>query len=123
VEATCQRVLILNEGRIVAQGTREEMERGMRGEVLLDLTLKPSQGRPFLAESLMKVTGVQKLVSSMTDARGIIAVRLSLTPDAGGEEAVFDWAVAAGMKIVSMVPQRLSLEDIFLSLTKAGASA
>lgn len=121
VEATCQRVFILNEGRIVAQGTREEMERGMRGEVLLDVTMKTSRGSPVDIKTLESSVGVEKLVSFTTDSRGMIVMRLSLTPNAGGEEAVFDWAVAAGMKIVSMVPQRLSLEDIFLSLTKTGA--
>ena len=43
VEATCSRVLILNEGQIAAQGTVQEIQRGLQGEVQLALTVK---GRP-----------------------------------------------------------------------------
>jgi hypothetical protein len=45
-------------------------------------------------------------------------VELSLAPESGAEARVFDWAGAAGLKIVSMVPRRLSLEDVFISLTE-----
>ena len=119
VEATCQRILILNQGRIVAQGTREEIEGTLKGEVLLDLTLR---GRPGALDpgSLSALQGVQKLISSRGTATDITEVRLSLAPDSGAEERVFDWAVARGLKILAMVPQRLSLEDIFITLTESG---
>ncbi len=119
VEATCQRVLILNGGRIAAQGTREEIERSLRGEVLLEVTMKGPPGRT--AGSLSAIAGVQRVIAESADSAGHLVVRLSLAPDAGAEERVFDWAVESGMKILSMVPQRLSLEDIFISLTEPGA--
>jgi ABC-2 type transport system ATP-binding protein len=118
VEATCQRVLILNGGRIVAQGSREEIERSLRGEVLLDVTLR--HDRPLDTAGLAAVEGVRRLISESPSGEGRTVVRLSLAPDAGAEERVFDWAVAAGVKIHAMVPQRLSLEDIFITLTEQG---
>jgi ABC-2 type transport system ATP-binding protein len=121
VEATCQRVLILNAGRIVAQGTREEMERGLKGEVLLEVTLKPPAGTDSVVSALSALGGIQRVIGEKRDAAGRLVLQLSLRPDSGAEEAVFDWAVASGMKILSMVPQRLSLEDIFISLTEQGA--
>ena len=118
VEATCQRVLILNEGRIVAQGTREEMERGLRGEVLLEVTLKPSAGGEGATPELSALGGVRRVISENRDGTGRLVIKLSLDPESGAEERIFDWAVAGGMKILSMIPQRLSLEDIFISLTE-----
>ena len=118
VEATCQRVLILNAGRIVAQGTREEMERGLRGEVLLEVTLKPPAGTGERDARAFRARGVRRVISESRDAAGRLVLKLSLEPESGAEERIFDWAVAAGMKIVSMIPQRLSLEDIFISLTE-----
>jgi ABC-2 type transport system ATP-binding protein len=117
VEATCQRILILNEGRIVAQGTREEIEGKLRGEVLLDITLKGS-GAPFDASSAAGVLGVQRVISAQPLTHDTVAVRLSLMPESGSVEHVFDWAVSGGFKILAMVPQRFSLEDIFLRLTE-----
>jgi ABC-2 type transport system ATP-binding protein len=120
VEATCQRVLILNHGRIVAQGTREEMERGLRGEVLLQVAFKTPEGTEGVTAALSALTGIQRVISEKRDAAGRLVLQLSLGPESGAEENIFDWAVSAGMKIVSMVPQRLSLEDIFISLTEQG---
>jgi ABC-2 type transport system ATP-binding protein len=118
VEATCRRILILNEGRIAAQGTREEIERELRGEVLLDLTVRGIG--VSAAEAAASIQGVRKLISAEGGEGGTVAIRLSLAPDSGAEERVFDWAVAAGAKILAMVPRRLSLEDIFIKLTEAG---
>ncbi len=115
VEAVCQRIMILNQGRIVAQGTREEIERTLRGEVLLDLTLKLPGSVPSL-EELSRIEGVNKVIST-SGKPGQTEVRLSLSPDSGAEERIFDWTVSRGAKILAMVPQRLSLEDIFISLT------
>jgi ABC-2 type transport system ATP-binding protein len=38
------------------------------------------------------------------------------------EERIFDWAVAEGYRIVALVPQRLSLEDLFIKLTREGGA-
>ena len=116
VEATCQRILILDRGRIVAQGTRDEIEGTLKGEVLLDLTLK---GGPVDPGALAGLAGVRKLIASRALGSGRTELRLSLAPDSGAEELLFDWAVARGLKILAMVPQKLSLEDIFITLTES----
>ena len=119
VEATCQRILILNEGKIVAQGTREEIERELRGEILLDLTIKGDDARGSV-DWLATVSGVRKMISTQSLPSGTLTVQLSLAPDGTAEERIFDWAVARGLKILAMVPRRLSLEDIFIKLTEEG---
>jgi len=124
VEATCRSVLILNEGRIVARGTHEEIERELRGELRIELTLKgadPSR----VDSSLERLPAGARLLSaapvdSVSAPAGSVTVRISLPPRDGAEEAVFDWAVAEGFKILAMVPERLSLEDIFIKLTQEG---
>jgi ABC-2 type transport system ATP-binding protein len=116
VEAVCQRILILDKGRIVAQGTREEIEGTLKGEVLIDLALK---GGPPDTAALAGLDGVRAVISSRSLPSGITDLRLSLAPDSGAEERLFDWVVARGLKILAMVPQRLSLEDIFITLTES----
>ena len=116
VEATCSRILILNEGRIAAQGTREEIERELKGEILLDVTLRKAGA----AEGLGAIEGVRQVISLEKRDEDTVQVRLSLAPGSNAEERVFDWAVAEGAKILAMVPRRLSLEDIFIKLTEVG---
>ena len=114
VEATCKRVIILNEGEIVARGTTEEIWREMKGETMLDLTLKGGTGPD---DSILQVAGVKKLIERRELSAETFNLHLSLAPDSGAEEGVFDWAITKGYKILAMVPQRLSLEDIFIKLT------
>jgi len=117
VEATCGRVLILNEGQIVAQGTPDEINREMKGEVVLGLTLKGDRA----PKGLEKVPGVREVLKSSSTASGRHELQLALLPESGAEEAVFDWAVGERYKILAMVPQRLSLEELFTKLTREGA--
>jgi ABC-2 type transport system ATP-binding protein len=97
VEAICNQVLILNEGKIAAQGTPEEIAGTMKGGETWSLRVK--------------------------DAGEIKDISYSIpAEDASGEddekaERVFDWAVGRGYKILQMTRQKLSLEDIFVKLT------
>jgi ABC-2 type transport system ATP-binding protein len=116
VEATCGRVLILNEGQIVAKGTPEEINREMKGEVVLEVLLK-GKNKP----SRFKIPGVRDVLKSSSPGEGLHKIKMALLPDAGAEEAVFDWAVDQGYKILAMVPKRLSLEELFIKLTREGS--
>ncbi|MBN2551462.1 MAG: ATP-binding cassette domain-containing protein [Spirochaetales bacterium] len=118
VEATCGRVLILNEGQIVAKGTAEEINREMKGEVLLEVLLKGA-GKPSGVKS---VPGVRELLQVSSPAEGLHRIQVALLPESGAEEAVFDWAVDRGYKILAMVPKRLSLEELFIKLTREGSA-
>ncbi|NOY08061.1 MAG: ATP-binding cassette domain-containing protein [Spirochaetes bacterium] len=119
VEATCGRVLILNDGKIIARGTTEEIGRGMKGEVILDLTVKGSD-LDEAENSLSSLEGVKKVLSSKKVEDLKKNYHLSLTPDSHAEEEIFDWAVSHGYRIVAMIPERFSLEDIFIKLTSEG---
>jgi ABC-2 type transport system ATP-binding protein len=117
VEATCNRVLILNEGRIVAQGTTEQINRELRGEVTLAVTVTgPRQPGP----SVGGLAGVREVLKNQAAGANRFELTLSVDPDSGVEEKVFDWAVAEGYRIVALVPQRLSLEELFIKLTREG---
>jgi ABC-2 type transport system ATP-binding protein len=118
VEATCGRVMILNEGKIAAKGTTEEIWREMKGETLIKLRLR-GEGDP--GGSLAKINGVREILDLKSEAEGEYRVQLSLAQDAeNAAERIFDWAVKRGYKILAMIPERLSLESIFIQLTREG---
>jgi ABC-2 type transport system ATP-binding protein len=122
VEAVCSRVLILNEGRVAAQGTSEEIAGTLKGGDTWELILKgPGAGEgAVMAEKYVRLA--PGTTPELTEKEGLWELRFFLPPGAGGPagvdgERIFDWAVAEGLKILGMKRRKLSLEDIFVKLT------
>jgi ABC-2 type transport system ATP-binding protein len=120
VEAVCDRVLILNEGRIAAQGTAEEIAGTMKGGDTWELVLKGAdaesiRGKLSLLGSDLAV-GAVEAAEDGTVRLGFFVPSESAAGVSGGER-IFDWAVSSGLKILGMNRKKLSLEDIFVQLT------
>ena len=135
VEAVCSRVLILNEGRIAAQGTTEEIAGTVKGgsRDTWELYIKGAKAED-LAERLSYLGREAREIKIETLADGII--RLGFVINVSGDdsensshgpdgaayspdgELIFDWAVSGGFKILGMSRKKLSLEDMFVKLTK-----
>ncbi|MDR2109975.1 MAG: ATP-binding cassette domain-containing protein [Spirochaetaceae bacterium] len=119
VEAVCSQVLILNEGRIAAQGRPEDIAETMRGGDTWELVLKGAD--PKGLESRLARLGELGGLSLEAQAGGTVACGFFMPNgepgDAGAGERIFDWAVAEGLKILRMNRKQFSLEDIFVQLT------
>jgi len=141
VAAVCSQVLILNGGRIAAQGAPEEIAGAMKGGDTWELLLKG--GTPEEIERSLKKLGRETSAFTVKEGPGgagnggtwqvsffIQGSPRSESPaaeggpaeEAGDGEAIFDWAVASGLKILGMSRKTLSLEDIFVQLTREEAS-
>jgi ABC-2 type transport system ATP-binding protein len=114
VEATCSRVLIINEGRIVASGTPEELQAVAGGEQTVYVSVSAG-GAPVDAglAGIESVTSVTR-VADMGDYKRYM-VKSAGDIDVG--EAVFKMAVANNWNLNELRRETLSLEDIFLRLT------
>ena len=119
VEALCDRILILNEGLIAANGTRDEIASRLKGGQRYTLTLKTKEalGR----EDLEKIPHLSA-VESFREAAGeedfrIYEAGLSLDAGTEGGDILFDWAVSRGARLRSLVKERYSLETLFSRLT------
>ena len=128
VEAVCSGVVILNEGRVAAQGAPGEIGEALKGEERILLRVKQASGDLDAArlESLLgRLPGLRAL-SRVEASGGACAAELSMSraSSEGAEpgEAIFDWAVANGLKLLELEPRRLSLEEIFVKLTSEGES-
>jgi ABC-2 type transport system ATP-binding protein len=121
VEAVCSEVLIINEGRIAAQGRPEEIAGAVQGGDSWELTLKGAYAHT-LPERLLQLGAGIAPASLEEQAGGTIDLRFFLPAEEAAEqeaegERIFDWAVAQGYKILRMNRKRLSIEDIFVKLT------
>ncbi|GHV29331.1 multidrug ABC transporter ATP-binding protein [Spirochaetia bacterium] len=133
VEAVCSQVLILNGGRIAAQGRPEEIAGAMKGgdsvqgKRCWELTLKGADIHR-IPERLAALDSNVKPgdLEAREDATINLSFFLPGSGDASSEqsdgERIFDWAVAEGYKILRMNRKHLSLEDIFVKLTNEGST-
>jgi ABC-2 type transport system ATP-binding protein len=119
VEAVCSHVLIINEGKIAAQGKPEEIANSMKGGDTWELLLLGAD-KVSVKNKLEMLDGIDNIL--VEDAEDN-AVRVNFHDPAlnlgrrypGAK--IFDWAVGQGLKILSMNRRKLSIEDIFVKLT------
>jgi ABC-2 type transport system ATP-binding protein len=118
VEAVCSQVLILNEGRIAAQGNPEEIAGTMKGGDTWELLLKGADAET-VRDKIFRI-GELTLGAVTVREEGLVGASFFIPgrSDGGRDgERIFDWAVAEGLKILGMTRKKLSLEDIFVKLT------
>lgn len=112
VELVCDRVLIIDRGRIVAQGTPETLRQQMSQTPGLLVVLKGEI--PGADKILREVPGV--LHAARMGAGGETRVVLEGERDADLREAVFREAVARDWTLLELTPRQASLEDVFVRL-------
>jgi ABC-2 type transport system ATP-binding protein len=122
VEALCRRVLIMNEGRLAAQGTPEEIARGLKDGVMVSVVFKGPL-EPAAVQALASIAGVRSFAAVRRQADDRVEVDLDFAAAGDPSEAVYDWAVAHGCKILAMKSQTTRLEEIFSMLTRGGRDA
>jgi len=115
VQATCGRVLIINRGRIVADGTKEELQSMVQGKERIYLELKAPQDDA--REALARVPGIENISEPSRVNPEHAAFELEVQSDQDIREAIFYWAVERQWAILEMKRETVSLEDIFRKLT------
>ena len=118
VQATCDRVLIINKGNIVADGTPEELQRQFKGEESIKLELKIPQDTNFEDILWEKFPKLQSINSEKMDDENLWRVSLELEKDVDIREELFNLIVKQGWIIREMRTERISLEHIFRELTQ-----
>jgi ABC-2 type transport system ATP-binding protein len=114
VEATCSRVLIINDGRIVATGTPEELQAVAGGEGAVYVSI--SAGGAPVAAKLAEISSVSS-VTRVAESGEYTTYLVKSIDGLDIGEAIFNMAVGNTWKINELRRERLSLEDIFLRLT------
>ena len=119
VQATCDRVIIINDGKLVADGTPEKLQRDFQGTDRLTLEIK-ADANPQTAIAPALRTIEQVLEVSLLATEGLVS-RFEVHTAAGSDarESVFRRAVAEGWVILELRRQTTSLEDVFHKLTTA----
>ena len=116
ISQTCDQILVLHQGRIVAEGSEAELSERMQAKSRVRVTLRGEQ------------TAVEELLGSLefvesydfTSTKGEIAkANVVLAGDTREEFAAA--VVAAGLGLRQLEDGGSELENVFLGLTKEGA--
>ncbi|MFA5011998.1 MAG: ATP-binding cassette domain-containing protein [Ignavibacteria bacterium] len=118
VQATCDRVIIINNGEIVADGTTDSLQRSFQGQLAIKLYLKkdPRFGKEKVVAALEEIKNVEKVrVLGDTDKMWMIDLTASKGIDV--REEIFRKIVSMDMVLLELHQEETSLEDIFRKLT------
>jgi ABC-2 type transport system ATP-binding protein len=115
VEQICRRVLIIDNGKIVADGTPEQLRAGLQGAGELVVQFEAPEDDACIALGMLPGVGEVRV-----DGRG----RYVLTVEGGLDlrRAVFSLAVERKWVLLELVQSTPSLEAVFLRLTTRDAA-
>ncbi len=118
VQATCDRVIIINNGEIVADGTTDSLQKSFQGQLNIHLIIKkdPKYGRDKLVSALETIKNVEK-VKIISDDENSWTVDLTATKGIDVREEIFRKIVSLDMVLLELHQDETSLEDIFRKLT------
>jgi len=120
VQATCDRVIIINEGTIVADGTPKQLQQEFHGSESITIELKASVADAMM-ELFPKIKNLPNVESVEYAGGGDDVHRFSVFSTKGSDirEELFRQAVAEKWILLEMSRKVTSLEEVFHKLTKA----
>jgi ABC-2 type transport system ATP-binding protein len=118
IEMTCDRVLIINQGRVVATGTPGELRRDILGHSLYKLEI--AGDLDVLPGALANVEPTLKIAEqSEPDPTGFRTLRLVTDRDDSiGEALMRSLAMDSRFRIRGLAREHPTLEDVFLAATR-----
>ena len=121
VEHSCERVIIISGGKLVAIDSVDNLTNRLRGSEAVALEVEPVDGRPSpvdVQQRLEQVSGVSRVL--MKDSRsGRINFEVESLQGRTIRADLARSVVQSGWNLSELRPVGLSLEDIFLQLTAA----
>ncbi|UCD16273.1 MAG: ATP-binding cassette domain-containing protein [Candidatus Zixiibacteriota bacterium] len=115
VEATCNRVLIISEGEIVADGTPAELQASFEGKGKISLQVK-NNCETFM-EKIVSVPGIERVAKSDQITPGLYDLDLETVKGTDPREDIFNLCRDNESILMEMKREETSLEDVFRQLT------
>ncbi len=112
VEATCDRILIINNGKIVADGSANMLRKQAQGQEILKIEIADAPSKDQLLEELQKIETIA-MVDPLAENQFIINSKI----DRSSRRDIFNLCVNKNWVLTEMSPIETKLEDIFRELT------
>lgn len=111
VQALCSRVVIINDGILVADDPIELLQSRMtgQGKIIVDF-----------AESEINVNAFEKLAGVIEVTRNSNSLHILINENIDIKPEIFRLAVSLGLTIIEMRSEKINMESVFRKLTKSG---
>ncbi|MBN2610078.1 MAG: ATP-binding cassette domain-containing protein [Bacteroidales bacterium] len=113
VEATCDRILIINKGSIVADGSSGQLRKQAQGREILKVTIEGGDVNTIY-KALQELSNTE-LVDFISKSDGQFEVQSK--PDTSSRKDIFKLCVDNGWYLTELTPTETKLEDVFRELT------
>lgn len=113
VEATCDRILIINKGRIVANGTAETLRKQAAGQEIIKLRIEDAPVEDIVS-ALHKIHSVDSV--EVVD-KALNRMEVQSRTGQSSKREIFQLCVEKGWILSELTPMETRLEDIFRDLT------
>lgn len=115
VEATCNRVLIINQGKIVASGTPDELKSQTARQT--KVFVKVEGPLEQIVAAVKNIDGVEKILSAKNEGN-LCSLEIETTSDKEVRKPLVQLILDHNWQLLEINKQEKSLEDIFVKLTK-----
>jgi ABC-2 type transport system ATP-binding protein len=119
VSATCQRVIIINDGRIVAEDSLANLTGSSAPGG--SLMIRVAGDVASLRDKLTALDGVVSIKESASEEPGVTELIVAAEKDRDIRRAVAEITVGSGCGLLELRPIRLSLEEIFMQTVTKNA--
>ncbi len=114
VEATCQRIIIINNGVIVADGTSDELRKRSQGKELLKVSIE-GDSYSDIHQALLALDSIEMADPSKENEQ---VFDVTSKENLSSRKTIFDMCVKKGWYISELTPIETKLEDIFRQVTR-----
>ena len=123
VSATCERIILIHEGMIVADGTEAALARGLGTDrdYILRVSADPGDAVPVFG-GLPDVVGLI-ILKDHSPRPGTTRMKLKSRSDLDLAPSINDACLASGWRLLELRPPGESLEEVFVRLTTSDVSS
>ena len=119
IQATVDRIIIINNGEIVADGSSDDLLSDSSGQTLLTMEVENAEENVIQD---MKATIPAISIQTINKQNGLTIITLEYPKASDPRPDIFNYAVKNNWTILEMVTSKQNLEEIFRNLTKNGVS-
>lgn len=112
IEQTCERVVIINEGKVVAEDTVENLVNRLKGGERIVLTVEGEEGK--IRDTLSKLEFVKNIELSRNSGNEF---QVTVESEQDIRKTLARTVVEQGFGLLELASDKFTLEDIFLHLT------
>lgn len=113
VEATCDRIIIVNQGKIAVDSTTADLKRRATGAERIKVQI--AAGADLVGDAILSLPGVAAVERDHENKEDLWVI--DSKPNQSAREQIFRLCVEKNWVLLQMTPVHTSLEDIFRQLT------